>query len=81
MHSMQSVVTTTMSNIRVCDCFALIGAHQHDVIVKYMHDSHGQSTTSSKVNQLPLNEVLMSSWCIIIVMYIVMGGVVHVRCI
>ena len=33
MHCMQSVGTTIMSNIRVCDCFALIGAHQHDVIM------------------------------------------------
>ena len=51
MHSMQSVVTTMMSNIRVCDCFALIGAHQYDLISAniIMHDSHGQSTTSSKV--------------------------------
>ena len=47
MHCMQSVGTTMMTNIRVVECFALFGAHQHDVI---MHNSHGQSTTFSKVD-------------------------------
>ena len=34
MHCMQSVGTTMMTNIRVVDCFALFGAHQHDVIMQ-----------------------------------------------
>ena len=34
MHCMQSVGTTMMINIRVVDCFALFGAHQHEVIMQ-----------------------------------------------
>ena len=33
MHCMQCV-GTVMTNIRVVDCFALFGAHQHDVIMQ-----------------------------------------------
>ena len=33
MHSMKRVGKTMKTNIRVVDCFALFGAHQHDVIM------------------------------------------------
>ena len=34
MHCTQSVRTTMKTNITFLDCFALFGAHQHDVIMQ-----------------------------------------------
>ena len=34
MHCMQSVGTTMKTNIKYLDCFALFGAHQHDIIMQ-----------------------------------------------
>ena len=34
MYSMKSVGKTMKINIRVVDCFALFGAHQHDIIMQ-----------------------------------------------